>query len=120
MASGRTGPFANLCPVSVAQTLGVFLGIPLGIYAAFALLVYLPGATRRPRYRPGEPWPYEPVWYAPSPSVLDDSTRAIVVAAQQHRRELEGRSRPQLPPGSDPVLPAAAIATAKGGAHGEW
>lgn len=32
--------------------------------AVIALLAALPRLLRRPRYRPGKPWPHDPLWFA--------------------------------------------------------
>jgi hypothetical protein len=56
-----------LSAVNVAETLLVFVGLPLAVVALLALLIFLPGGHRRPRYRSGQPWEHEPVWYEPHP-----------------------------------------------------
>lgn len=43
-------------PISTLQALGLFVGIPLGIYLVIALLTFAPASTRGPRYRPGSGW----------------------------------------------------------------
>jgi hypothetical protein len=53
--------------VNVAETLLVFVGAPLAIIVLLALLVFLPGGRGRPRYKSGQPWEHEPVWYEPHP-----------------------------------------------------
>ena len=53
--------------MSIVETVLVFAGIPLGVFALVAAVVLGPGAVRAPRYRPGAPWDYEPVWYLPHP-----------------------------------------------------
>jgi len=53
--------------VNVAETLLVFVGIPLAVVVLLALLIFLPGGRKRPRYKSGQPWPHEPVWYEPHP-----------------------------------------------------
>ena len=45
----------------------IFAGIPLAIIVILALLTLKPGANRRPRYKPGQPWNHAPVWYEPHP-----------------------------------------------------
>jgi hypothetical protein len=49
--------------LTVVQTLGVFVGIPLGLFLVIAILAAAPGASRRPRYRPGAGWWAAPVWF---------------------------------------------------------
>jgi hypothetical protein len=53
--------------VNVAETLLVYVGAPLAIIVVLALLVYLPGGRGRPRYKSGQPWEHEAVWYEPHP-----------------------------------------------------
>jgi hypothetical protein len=78
-------------PVTVVQTVLVFVGIPAGIVALLALAVYGKSMVRQPnRYRPGRAWDYAPSWYVPHPD-------AVV------QRENAGAST-----------------TAVGGASGEW
>ena len=53
--------------MNVAETLLVFVGVPLAIIVLLALLIFLPGGRRRPRYKSGQPWEHEPIWYEPHP-----------------------------------------------------
>jgi hypothetical protein len=53
--------------VNVAETLLVFVGAPLAVVVVLALLIYLPGGRKRPRYKSGQAWNYAPVWYEPHP-----------------------------------------------------
>jgi hypothetical protein len=52
--------------VSVAETLLVYVGIPLLIVLFFAALTLRPGRTR-PRWKSGQAWEHEPVWFEPHP-----------------------------------------------------
>jgi hypothetical protein len=55
-----------LSGVTVAETLLVFVGAPLLVTAVLAAFTLRPdAASRRRRYRPGQPWEHEPVWYGP-------------------------------------------------------
>ena len=57
--------------MTVAETLLVFAGAPLAVIALLALLIYLPrGHHKRPRWRAGQPWEHEPVWFEPHPGAL--------------------------------------------------
>jgi hypothetical protein len=81
--------------LSVQATLGIFVGIPVGIFAIIAFLVLLPSIVRGPRYRPGRPWTADPVWFgAPSeaPKALPTSadTSALTAAEDSARREFVG------------------------------
>jgi len=95
--------------MSIVETVLVFVGIPAGIFLLLAILVLGPGAMRAPRYRPGNGWDYEPVWYLPHPShpapagSIGEPNRSGVPA-------LPGRVDPH---GVEPVR-------ASGGASGEW
>ncbi len=52
--------------MSVAETLLVYAGAPLLLTLILAAWTLRPDkASRRSRYRPGQPWEHEPVWYAP-------------------------------------------------------
>ena len=62
-------PPGKLSPVSVAETLLVYVGIPLAVVLVMAALVFLPGGRHRPRWKSGQPWEHEPVWFEPHPEV---------------------------------------------------
>jgi hypothetical protein len=53
--------------VNVAETILVFVGIPLAFVLLLALLIFLPGGRKRPRYKSGQAWEHAPVWYEPHP-----------------------------------------------------
>ncbi|MGY1673265.1 aa3-type cytochrome oxidase subunit CtaJ [Geodermatophilus sp. SYSU D00710] len=55
--------------MTVVETLLVFVAAPLAVYLLLWALTYLPGGRRRAgvRYKPGQPWDHEPVWYEPQP-----------------------------------------------------
>ena len=53
--------------MNVAETILVFAGAPLAVIALLALLIFRPGKRSRPRYKSGQPWQHEPVWYEPHP-----------------------------------------------------
>jgi len=61
------GSAGRLSGVTVVETLLVFVGAPLAVFLLLAALVYLPAGRKRARYRPGQPWEHEPVWYEPHP-----------------------------------------------------
>jgi hypothetical protein len=77
--------------VSIAETLLVYAGIPLALVAVMALLTLRPDSrARRTRYRPGQPWEHEPVWYSPhpdhTPAVGSGSARALEAGAARPAR----------------------------------
>jgi hypothetical protein len=49
--------------LTVAETLGLFLGIPALVIALVFALVYALTGRRGPRYRPGMEWTGEPEWW---------------------------------------------------------
>ncbi|WP_199506445.1 hypothetical protein [Geodermatophilus sp. TF02-6] len=51
--------------MTVVETILVYAVAPLAVFLLLALLTLVPGRRRRPRYKPGQPWDHEPVWYAP-------------------------------------------------------
>jgi hypothetical protein len=59
--------------LSVIQTLGIFVGIPVLLFLVIAVLVSAPSAARGPRYRPGLGWWAAPVWF----NGPDDAERAV-------------------------------------------
>ena len=69
--------------LSVLQTLGIFVGIPVLLFVVIAVLVSAPSAARGPRYRPGLGWWAAPVWF----SGPDDAERAVRAS---RRRPAEG------------------------------
>jgi hypothetical protein len=80
--------------VSVVQTVLAFVLPPVVIYAVVALLTIAPRTARRPRYRTGEKWDYEPVLWTANP---------------------EGA---HLPAHTEHIEPQGAATT--GGARGHW
>jgi len=63
--------------MSIIETLLVFVGIPACAFAIVAGIITLPGMMHTPRYRPGQPWNFDPVWYLPHPgAVSHDSVTA--------------------------------------------
>lgn len=92
--------------MSVLDIVLIYGVVPAGIVAVLALLIFVPGAARAPRYRPGRPWHHDPVWYVPHPESVPAG------AAGEQPTELAIETRPTSVTGEVP--------TAKGGAHGGW
>jgi hypothetical protein len=59
--------------LSVLQTIGIFVGIPLALFVIIAVLFAAPGLARGPRYRPGVGWWAAPVWF----NGPDEAERAV-------------------------------------------
>lgn len=91
-----------MSPVSVWETILIFVVIPLVVYLLVFLPVMTSGNSRMPRYRPGQPWPYEPVWWAANP--------AAQKSGHGGTQSYEGQQ------GESTEL----IRTARGGARGSW
>lgn|GEM_PF-3095895 len=57
--------------MTIIQTLAVFVGIPVLIYALIAIFTLLPGRSKkRPRYRAGQAWGYPAQWWAGDQTVV--------------------------------------------------
>jgi hypothetical protein len=119
--------------VSVAETLLVYVAIPLAIVLVLAALT-LPGGHRRPRWKSGQPWEHEPVWFEPHPenasegehgapafgaAVTGGGTRAIGSSLYgepaDHGDAVEGRTSGASAASTPPVS-----AGPLGGARGTW
>ena len=76
--------------VTIVETLVVFVGIPVLIYALIGVCTLLPGrGKKRTRYRPGQTWEYPAQWWA--------GDEPVVAAGAAEARGANG-----------------------GGAHGSW
>jgi hypothetical protein len=84
-----------------AQTLLVFVGIPLLVIAVVSLLTFAPSIAKGPRYRPGLSWWAPPVWIG-GPAEKPEPTGA-----------------PALEPGPT-TAPATGVARTTGGASASW
>lgn len=52
--------------------------MPVLIIGVVTLLTLLPSASRAPRYRPGQPWEHDPVWWTTDPRGLSTSATGRV------------------------------------------
>jgi hypothetical protein len=67
------------------QTVLVFVLVPLGFFLLISLLAGGRRRQPRPRYRPGEPWRHEPVWWTANPvgaPVIPEQTQHAASAAK--------------------------------------
>jgi hypothetical protein len=105
------------------ETVLIYGVIPLAVFLLLAVATLLPGRGKdRTRYRPGQPWEHETVWYEPHPGVPgvpgghgghgDDhgdshgpglGATAAALTIGEHPRETDAHRR-----------------TAAGGARGTW
>jgi len=85
--------------VSVVVTVLVYVLIPAGVLAGIALVLIAPRLGTRPRYRSGQPWDFDPVWWSANPAGL--------AAARQYSPASELTAR-------------ATVTAVGGGARGTW
>jgi hypothetical protein len=103
--------------VNVWETVLVFVVAPLGGFGLLALLVFGTSVSRAPRYRPGRPWEYDPVWYVPRPDVsvpVSSEAGRAAIASAANRWALPARD------GSPAAVLDVPAPTARGGANGQW
>jgi hypothetical protein len=111
--------------MSVIETVLIYGVIPLAVFLAFAAATLLPGRGKeRTKYRPGQPWTAQPVWYEPHPDAH--------AASDGHESDAHGDAHPALGLGAttaaltigeNPHQPHSADGprrTAAGGARGTW
>jgi hypothetical protein len=79
--------------LTVTQTLGIFVGIPLLVMLVIYALVYGLTGRRGPRYPAGQPWTAEPEVFGDAPVAASDDA---------------------------PVADGARTSQAEGGARGQW
>jgi hypothetical protein len=110
-----------LSAVSVAETLLVYVGIPLAVVLVMAALIFLPGGRKRPRWKSGQPWEHEPVWFEPHPEVTQAEHGDAHGAG--HAAIGSGHGATALTAGASTEGAAAAPAPSAGplgGARGTW
>ena len=104
--------------MSVLETVLVFVGIPLAIATLLALAVYGAGSRRTPRYRPGQPFEFTPVWFLSSPPRRTEEiygAHAAVPGAPERRALGAGEPGDGERRAGEPRRAAV-----KGGARGTW
>ncbi len=90
--------------MSIGETLLIFGGIPLAVIAVVSGWAFAANARSAPRYRPGRPFTFTPVWYlADAPPEQAEHTPAPAIGA--------GVRRP---------VPVVRRPTESGGARGTW
>jgi hypothetical protein len=60
-------PGDRFSPVSVLQTILVFVVPTVGGYLLIALLAAAPRLKRTTRYKVGQPWTHQPLWWTANP-----------------------------------------------------
>jgi hypothetical protein len=89
--------------VTVVQTVLVFVLIPAAIYGVIALLTLAPKMARSPKYRSGQEWTYDPVWWS-----------ANTGGAGSHGAHADSSEAAEDDQAGDSVR------TARGGSRGNW
>ena len=91
--------------MTVVQTVFVFVVIPLVIYGVIALLTLWPKFTKSSRYRPGQEWNFEPVWWTGNPAGVGSGTND----SHTPNGTVDSADSAEAP-----------VRTARGGASGRW
>ena len=103
----------------VIETVLIYGVIPLAVFLLLAAATLIPGRGKdQTRYRPGQPWDHDPVWYEPHPDVVgghgDDHSE------DGHHAPGLGATAAALTIGEHPHETDAHRRTAAGGARGTW
>ena len=106
--------------MSIAETIVVFGGIPLAVIAVVVVWAYAASGRSAPRYRPGRPFTFTPVWYlaAPDGSRQDESTDVHPLPAATPAASARGALSTSTPHRSGDGGAGSAAET--GGARGTW
>ena len=56
--------------MSVIETILIFVGIPAAIYFGVGLFTLRSKFAAAPRYRPGQEWTHQPMWWSANPGGL--------------------------------------------------
>jgi hypothetical protein len=91
--------------VSVWETILYFAVPTVALYLGIALLVVAPRMARRPRYRVGQPWPHDPMWWTANPQ---GAHLPAVDHSDDHSAD------------RGPALVGARTGAERGGARGSW
>jgi hypothetical protein len=105
--------------MSVIETVLIYGVIPLAVFLAFAAATLIPGRSEgRTKYRPGQPWTADPVWYEPHPGA--GGGHGADPHADDHAGHGVGATAALTAGGHDGSHPEAPRRTAAGGARGTW
>lgn len=103
--------------MTITETVLVFVGIPAVVAGVLALLIFGSSARRGPRYRPGRPFAFTPVWFTAAPGAAQaEPELPAIPTGGRHRGQLSAADT-----GADSAADVTAPpATKKGGARGTW
>lgn len=69
--------------MNILETVAIFVGGPLAIYAVIALLTLIPGrAKKHAKYQPGQRWDYPDQWWAGDYPVVPADPALVVVGSE--------------------------------------
>ena len=92
-AARLSGEIGRLSRVNVVQTILVYAVIPLALYGVIALLTMRDKRARNPRYRPGQPWEYPPVWWTANPAGVGAQESVVPSGGGKPKRTAKGGAR---------------------------
>ena len=99
--------------VSVWETILYFAVPSVALYLGIALLVIAPRMARRPRYRVGQPWPHDPMWWTANPE-------GAHLPPVDHSGDHAGDHTADHTADRGPALVGARAGAERGGARGSW
>ncbi len=70
-------------PMPWVEVIGIYVGIPVGLFLLIAVLVIAPSLVRGSGYRPGLSWWSEPLWFGPAPKQPVTAEAETAAAAKQ-------------------------------------
>ena len=106
--------------MSVIETVLIYGVIPLAVFLLLAAATLLPGRGKdQTKYRPGQPWDHDPVWYEPHPDLVGGHGDEH---ADDHHTPGLGATAAALAIGEHPHArePEVPRRSAAGGARGTW
>jgi hypothetical protein len=111
--------------MSWIETVLIYGVIPLAVFLVFAVLTLVPGrGQEKTRYRPGQVWDHDPVWYEPHPEAAGVHGGGHGDADAGHGRPGLGATAAALTIGEHPrqldAVSEGPRRTAAGGARGTW
>ncbi|MFI5954956.1 hypothetical protein [Cryptosporangium sp. NPDC051539] len=103
--------------MSVLETTLVFVVVPLAVAGVLALLTLGAGGNRTPRYRPGMPFEFTPVWFLAAPPTALSVNGQHPALEQAPARGVLQAAPEQVADGKAVTVPNSGP---KGGARGTW
>ncbi|MFD2081519.1 hypothetical protein SAMN05421678_106218 [Actinopolymorpha cephalotaxi] len=98
--AGTPDTWTKETPMPMLEVLGIYAGIPIGLFALITLLVLTPSLIRGSRVQPGVSWSGQPEWFGDRPDAEQ--------SAEADRTEQSTGG------------PEGTTGTGRGGAGGQW